>query len=68
MKISYFFFLTRTFLDMLANSYAYHFPHISYIISRGQDYLGCHRVFDGYNHCKKYLDIFYMIYDTEERE
>ena len=26
------------------------------------------RVFDGYNHCKKYLDIFYMIYDTEERE
>lgn len=26
------------------------------------------RVFEGYNHCKKYLDIFYMIYDTEERE
>ena len=25
----------------MANSFAYPFPHISYIISRGQDYLGC---------------------------
>lgn len=46
----------------MANSFAYPFPHISYIISRVQDYLGCK--IGLLRAVKKYLDI----YDTEERE